>query len=328
MDAELRFRAMGCDVHVLIGGGRPDLLETTRELIGDLERRWSRFRDDSEISLLNRRAGRPVRVSRQTVELVGHALEGARVTAGRYDPTVLGAVLRAGYDRSFELLGAVPGRFRDAGGLAGPGVSGSPAHPAGSALDLGWERIVVDPVLSTVMLPRGVGFDPGGIGKGYASDLVVAELLAQGAAGACVNLGGDLRVEGEAPGGGSWAVAVEHPLTRRPAATLRLRAGAVATSSRTRRAWGPDGDRSHHLIDPATGRSASSGLASATVVAARAWQAEVLAKAAFVAGRREGLAILEANGTEGLLIDDAGVVHPSAALWRFTSPAPVAEESA
>jgi thiamine biosynthesis lipoprotein len=313
VDGELRFRAMGCDVHVLFAGGRPDLLDSSRGLIDDLERRWSRFRADSEISLLNQHAGRPVRVSRQTVELVRHALEGARVTAGRYDPTVLGAVIRAGYDRSFELLGAGP--------------AGS-THSAGSTLDLGWERVVVDQVLSTVTLPRGVGFDPGGIGKGYAADLVVAELLVEGAAGACVNVGGDLRVEGEAPGGGSWAVAVEHPLTGRPAAMLGLRAGAVATSSRTRRAWGPQGDRGHHLIDPATGRSASSGLASATVIAAEAWQAEVLAKAAFVAGHRKGLAILEANGTEGLLIDDAGAVHPSAALWRFTSPALVGEGSA
>ncbi len=336
MDAELRFRAMGCEVHVLIAGGRPELLETSRELLDDLERRWSRFRDDSEVSLLNRRAGRPVRVSRQTVRLVARALEGARVTGGRYDPTVLGAVVRAGYDRSFELL--------DGGGAGGPGWShpagsaldlddaaaggvGS-SHPAGSALDLGWERIVVDPVLSTVTLPRGVGFDPGGIGKGLAADLVVAELLAEGAAGACVNVGGDLRVEGEASGGGSWGVAVEHPLTGGTAAILGLRSGAVATSSRTRRTWGRPGGRVHHLIDPATGRSAASGLASVTVVAAQAWQAEVLAKAAFVAGRREGLAILEASGTEGLLVDDAGAVHASAGLWRFSSPAPVREGSA
>jgi FAD:protein FMN transferase len=316
VDAELRFRAMGCEIHVLIAGGRPELLETSRELLDDLERRWSRFRDDSEVSLLNRRAGRPVRVSRQTVRLVAHALEGARVTGGRYDPTVLGAVVRAGYDRSFELL--------EGGGVGGAGWS----HPAGSALDLGWERIVVDPVLSTVTLPRGVGFDPGGIGKGFAADLVVAELLAEGAAGACVNVGGDLRVEGEAPGGGSWGVAVEHPLTGRPTAMLGLRSGAVATSSRTRRTWARPGGRVHHLIDPATGRSAVSGLASATVVADQAWQAEVLAKAVFVAGRREGLAILEATSTEGLLVDDAGAVHASAGLWRFSSPAPVREGSA
>jgi FAD:protein FMN transferase len=309
VDAELRFRAMGCDVHVLIAGGRPELLETSRKLIGDLERRWSRFRDDSEVSLLNRLAGRPVRVSRPTVRLVARALEGARVTAGRYDPTVLGAVVRAGYDRSFELLDG-----RDAGGAGW-------SHPAGSALDLGWERIVVDPLLSTVTLPRGVGFDPGGIGKGCAADLMVAELLAEGAAGACVNVGGDLRVEGEAPGGGSWGVAVEHPLTGLPAAMLGLSSGAVATSSRTRRTWGRPEGRVHHLIDPATGRSATSGLASATVMAAQAWQAEVLSKAAFVAGRREGLAILEASGTEGLLVDDAGAVHPSKGLWRFSSPA-------
>ena len=60
-------------------------------------------------------------------------------------------------------------------------------------------------------LPAGSGFDPGGIGKGLAADIVSAELLAAGARGACVNLGGDLRVTGEAPGGGTWTVAVEHP---------------------------------------------------------------------------------------------------------------------
>ena len=94
----------------------------------------------------------------------------------------------------------------------------------------------------------------------------------------------------------------------------------MATSTRARRSWGPPGKRRHHLIDPATGRPADSGVLSATVIAAEAWQAEVLAKAAFVAGVSEGLFLMAAGGIDGLLIDDLGIVFPSAGLDRFLRP--------
>ena len=227
------------------------------------------------------------------------AVEGAHITEGRFDPTLLGAVLRAGYDRSFDQLSGDSPRGR-------------------SSLSDGYERILVDARSSSVTLPRGVGFDPGGIGKGLAADLLVQELQAQGAAGACANVGGDLRVEGDGPQGESWIVAIEHPMGAKPAATISLRGGAVATTSRMRRAWGPESDRRHHLIDPSTGQPAVSGLASATVVAAEAWHAEVVAKAAFLAGVSEGLFVLASTGTDGLLVDDHGTVYPSFGFDLFT----------
>ena len=291
-------------VHLVMVGGSLSLLETARERVEDLERKWSRFRPTSEISLMNQMAGRPVRVSPETVTLVRLAIEGARLTGGRFDPTVLGAVLRAGYDRSFELLA----------GDAGDGSEGWPAES-------GYDEILVDQPSRTVMLPAHVGFDPGGIGKGYAADLVVAELLAQGASGVCANVGGDLRVAGEAPRRG-WTIAIEHPYRCGPVAVVALEAGAVATSTRTKRVWGPAGDRRHHLIDPATGAPAATGLASATILAAEAWQAEVVAKGAFLAGLSEGLFLVAATGTEGLLIDDKGSVYPSYGFDRFTGRAP------
>jgi FAD:protein FMN transferase len=294
--AGLRFRAMGSDVHVLVNGPA-GLLQVARDRVEELERRWSRFRAHSEISRLNALAGSPMVVSAETLGLVGRALEGARVTGGRFDPTVLGDVLRAGYDRTFEELDA---------GAAG-----------GSPLGRGWTRVVVDAARSSVTLPAGVGLDPGGIGKGYAADLVVEELRAAGAAGVCVNLGGDLRAEGRAPGRGSWVVGIEHPLRPGPAATVTLAGGAVATSSRIRRAWGPDGDRRHHLIDPATGAPADTALAAVTVLAARGWQAEVLAKAAFLGGLDRGRALLTVAGADGLLVDDHGGLHPSGGFGRF-----------
>src|SRR6266498_1032613 len=91
--SELCFRAMGCDVHVLVVGGRPGLLQVARERIEELEQRWSRFRATSEISRLNALAGSTVRLSPITLGLVQRALQGARVAGGRYDPTVLGDVL-------------------------------------------------------------------------------------------------------------------------------------------------------------------------------------------------------------------------------------------
>src|SRR2546428_658254 len=89
--------------------------------------------------------------------------------------------------------------------------------------------IVLGPVIraGAVRLPVGTGFDPGGIGKGLAADSVVDELRADGAAGVCVNIGGDVRVEGDSPSGEAWTVAVEHP--DRPGAIARvgIRRGAV-----------------------------------------------------------------------------------------------------
>jgi FAD:protein FMN transferase len=303
MEAEARFPAMGTDVHVIVVDGPPRLLDDARDRIDDLERRWSRFLRTSEVSLLTTMAGRWMPVSADTLALVELAVEGARLTEGRFDPTVLGAVIRAGYDRTFAELG--------------------PASSDGrSGLVSGWRRIEVDPIGMRVCLPDGVGFDPGGIGKGLAADLVCERLLAEGASGVCVNVGGDLRVEGRPPHGESWAIDLEHPLRHLASTILGLRAGAVATTTRLLRTWGDPDEGRHHLIDPASGRSARSGLASATVIAARGWQAEVLAKAAFVAGLAEGLVVLARWGVDGVLVDDGGTAYPTAGLDGFTRHAP------
>src|SRR5205814_664943 len=105
-----------------------------------------------------------------------------------------------------------------------------------------------------------------------AADLVVGGLVARGATGACVNLGGDVRVRGDAPGGGPWHIAVEDPSDGTSLCDLCLSDGAVATSARTRRRWiGEDGEERHHLIDPGTGRSATTDALAVSVVAAHGW---------------------------------------------------------
>ena len=114
---------------------------------------------------------------------------------------------------------------------------------------------------------------------------------------------------------------VEHPIRSRFAALLSLDRGAVATSTRTHRAWGTPDDPRHHLIDPATGRPAATPVVAATAVAGEGWQAEVLSKAAFLAGPVEGLALLESAGAEGLVVDQDGAVFESTGLHAFAGTA-------
>ena len=135
--------------------------------------------------------------------------------------------------------------------------------------------------------PAGVALDPGGIGKGLAADLVVAQLLAAGRGGALVDVGGDLACAGTAPLPGGWPVTVEHPddVRRRPRARSRSSAGGVATSSTRSRRWVHDGAVRHHVIDPASGAMSDTDLAAVTVIARSGWLAEAHATAAILAGR-------------------------------------------
>lgn len=290
---ESTFSAMGTEVQLVsVGAEDPALLEEASSLIASLEAQWSRFRADSELSRLNAAAGQPVSVDADTFALVEAAVEAWRLTGGRFDPTVLGALAAAGYDRSFELV------ERDSPGVAGrsPGVPGC----AGIALQ---------PHTGLVLLPPGVGLDLGGIAKGHTADRAVATLLAAGAAGALANLGGDVRVAGVGPGGAAWTVAIDDPnAPGRDLGVLTLADGAVATSSRTRHCWKRGGRRFHHLIDPATGSPADRGVDAAVVVAGHALWAEVLAKAALIAGPDEGAALIGRFGATGVLILDSGEI--------------------
>ncbi len=309
MAAEIRFPVMGSTAHVIVVGGHPALAARARHRLDALERVWSRFIPDSEVSRLNIAAGRAVTVSPDTRLLVRRALEGHRFTAGRFDPTVLPAVIAAGYDRTFDSVAG--------DSVAGNSITGGPATTA--ALVLGPEGIEVDDAAGTVRLPFGVAFDPGGIGKGLAADLVASELIELGADGACVNVGGDLRVIGEAPDGDVWRVEVDDPRGGPPVGIVALANGAVATSSRARRHWtSADGTEHHHLIEPVTGTSASTSVLAATVIASEGWRAEVLAKVAFLDGlstsASKGPRWLDRLGVAALVVHDGGVVTNE--RWR------------
>lgn len=308
---EVRFRAMGTDVHLMAVGGPTGALADARALVHQLDRRWTRFRDDSELARLNRAAGRPVLLPADTYDLVATAVAAWAETGGRFDPTVGPALAANGYDRPFADL-VPPGPDHRSRSTVTP----RPAGPTPGCADIG-----LDDALGAVTLPAGTALDLGGIGKGRAADLVVTALLAAGADGALANLGGDVRVAGAAPLGDAWGVTVLTPGERgpEPVALASLASGAVATTSASVRRWATGAGSAHHLIDPRTGQPADRSLRSVTVLAADATRAEVLTKVAWLAGPDEGAALVEATGAAALFVHDDGATTTAGPAGRFLS---------
>ena len=238
-------------------------------------------------------------VAPDTLALVGAMKEAWRVTGGRYDPTLLGAIVAAGYAASIDGSGRTSRLTR-------------PSRRGATIAD-----VTVDPSTHVVVVPAGIGIDPGGIGKGLAADLVVTELLEAGTAGALVNVGGDLAAAGKPPTASGWPIAVQDPLD--PPHRLRtfaLEAGGVATSSTLSRTWHQNGHRRHHAIDPLTQTPATTDLAAVTAIARAGWEAEAHATAALLCGSERVLDYLDRTRPRGRRddprrgdADDPGLQH-------------------
>ena len=289
---EHHFRAMNTGVGVWVWSADLEHTPTIQPALGwaeaffgRAEAELSRFRGHSALSRLNRAAGRgPHVVSSMLWAVLLAAFDAAHESGGIYDPTVLHSLERAGYDRSFEAIEPI----------AREAVSPTPTLPFGS-----WRRVRLDGLTRSVDVPQDLALDLGGIAKGWTVDHVALALAPLGPV--LVDAGGDLRVVGMVDGE-AWPVGVQDSfMPERDRALVRLRGGALATSSIGGRRW-RRGDRTlHHLIDPRTGTSADSDLHAVTVHAPDAMTADVAAKVALVLGSTAGTAYLLKRGVSALL---------------------------
>jgi FAD:protein FMN transferase len=276
-----------------------------------LERCWSRFIPTSDISRMNHLGccgGGRLEVDDSTLSLLTVMVEGYERTAGRYDPTVLRAVIAEGYPAP-NLDSNEPAAVAD--------MTAASAHV--SLYDL-----VIDPPSNTVEVPAGLVLDPGGIGKGFAADLAVARLMASGVAGALVEIGGDLAMAGKPIDDAGWLVNVEQvDPTAGILCSLAISGGGVATSSTRSRRWVLDGVERHHQIDPRTEHCSTTDLDAVTVIAPTGWLAEVHATAALSAGSAGVLSYLDGNGLSGVGIlggSSSGAVLMTADLAALKLP--------
>ena len=293
------FKVMGCRSFVVVHGGDEAMLDMAQARLRQLESWWSRFLDDSDVTLANRSVGLPVVVHEDTLAVVSRAVLAWRQTDGRFDITVLPALLQHGYTHSTTTHAAAPS---------------IPGSRVGFSAMIAW-----DYAASTLTVPANTAIDLGGIGKGMAADIVAEELIEAGATGVVVNVGGDLVVLGTPDDDESWYMGIEDP--RHPpdhVAVLRMKCGAMASSGTTIRNWRrPDGTTAHHLIDPCSLDPTTSGLINATVLAADAATAEVFATSAMMLAGPAAIAMLERVGLAGLAVDSGGVVYTTSTLKEF-----------
>ena len=281
------FRSMGCAI--VLGGATPSEARAVEKLFAERDRVFSRFRPGSELNAVNA-AAEAVLVSELFAATLEIALEAAAATGGLVDPTLGAAIVAAGYDRDFAQLEDGPTKNSRA----------TKCHLA--AAPGGWRSVRLAGRL--LARPAGVQLDLNGVVKSLAVDDAVRLLSGPG----FVSAGGDLAANGPVdvalPGGDA----------------VRLVEGGIATSGSVARRWMHAGVQRHHLIDPATGTSASSPWTQVTVVGASCVAADVCAKAAFLLGC-DGPAWLDAHDLPGRFLAGERVVTNRAwdgALTRET----------
>jgi FAD:protein FMN transferase len=284
-EARLTFPCFGGEVTVLASGGD---LDAVRGKLEQWHRALTRFDPASELCRLNANPAEHVHVSPIMACFVHAAIEAAQRTEALVDPTLVPEIESLGYGRDFT---SAPLELE-----MGTASTTRPARPHPARR---WRGLKLDPMTRTVTRPPGLQLDSGGIAKGLFADMA-ARLLRE-AGSFAVDCCGDVRIGGRR--GLDRPVLVADPFGRGTLHEFALASGGVATSGIGRRSWtSPDGLRAHHLLDPATGRPAYTGIVQATALAPTAADAEVRAKAALLSGPDAGLEWLRYGGV--LVFDD------------------------
>jgi len=289
------FRAMNSTIILAAEGGMTvDGFAATEVYIQAAEQRFSRFRDDSELSQLNRSAGEWFLASADMQEILKIALECYRATDGLFNPFILNNLQRVGYTQSMD-------EIRKDGAVS----PGSEVRLQVAPFDL--IQIEDD---GRVLMPHAVQLDLGGIAKGWIAERA-ARVLAGYSPVCGVNAGGDMFLIGQPQGKSGWEIGLEDP--RNPAKDLFplwVNEGAVATSSVAKRVWQQGDKARHHLINPQTGEPAQTPWLSVTFFSSHAAEAEAFAKAILIGGMEYARRLVEKDPQVNFL-----AVNPEGGVW-------------
>ncbi len=255
-----------------------------REEVFRMETAASRFRTDSEISIVNASPGEWVPVTWYFADILEAALAAARWTDGLVDPGLGRAVDAAGYRH-----------------WRGDGVP----TPSLSATDSSWRDIEIRPAGShaLVRIPPGLSLDVGAVAKGWLADRVAERAVRELGGDALANMGGDLRaIAATEP----WTVIADPERPDRVESELVVWDAGLATSGTGRRSWrNPDGSVGHHIIDSRTGQPAVTPWHVCSVLAASAAAANSGSTAGIILGA-EGPAWLAERALDGWFLGDDG----------------------
>ena len=285
-----RWQALGTSVELVLScaGPRPEAgsrwaRAIVEQQLDEVDRACSRFREDSELTRVNERAGRATHVGPLLIEAIEVALRAAELTDGDVDPTIGAALVLSGYDRDWRLLASMPAGAWD------HGLSERAPHirpQLRASVHAGWETVELDVERATLRIPAGMKLDLGASAKAWAADRAAKAIYETTGQGVLLSLGGDISTAGPAPAGG-WRIHVTDDHRDTPGApgqTISIAGGGLATSSTTVRRWRHEGRAMHHIIDPLSGAPAREVWRTVSVAAIDCTDANIAATAAIVRG--------------------------------------------
>jgi len=293
---ELSGEAFGATWQVRLFGAADSARALGPELQGILDAidaQMSTWRSDSELSRFNALRGSAwFPVDRDLVRVLREALAVHRRSAGAFDPTVAPLVALWGFGPGPPRV-APPGDAELAEALARVGLG---------------DLVLRDDPPALRKTRRDLALDLSGVAAGFAVDALARRLAERGVRRFLIDVGGELRAQGEGPGGGPWRVGIERPEPgeSRIAWQLGLADAALATSGDYRRYLEWEGRRLPHVIDPRTGRPVGHGTVSVSVLAAEAARADAWATALLVLGAEQGAAVAEREGLAVLFVRERG----------------------
>ena len=278
--------AMDTVMTMRLYGGDEELMKSLESRIKELEGLFSVTDEDSEIYELNHTGS--AELSDDTMDLVARGLELCRTTGGALDLTVY-PIVRA--------WGFTTGEYR------------VPDEDELRELLQTCDHEKINISGGTVSIDEGMELDLGAVAKGYTADVLTEMVKEAGVKSALLDLGGNISLIGEKPGGGSWGVGVRDPFSEENIGVLRLSDCMAVTAGSYERNFEQNGRVYHHIIDPDTGMPADSGLASVTIIGEEGTLCDGLSTALFVMGLEDGLDLWRRmDDFEAVFVTDEGEI--------------------
>jgi thiamine biosynthesis lipoprotein len=252
-----------------------EALQICKTVTDRLNSELSIFDQDSNISLLNNAEGKWIKIDGDTKKLLTLSVKYSKISNGAFDPTVSDLVKLWGFNTKKHIT----------------------TIPTQSTINnaikyTGYQTIIISNNTARLKFPE-TNVDFGGIAKGYAVDVCYDALKKKNFRNYIVNIGGNLRVSGNATPDRNWTIGVRNPFNKNEIiGKLNLQSGmAIATSGNYERFEYIDGKQYAHIIDPRTGKPVT-GMAGTTVLSSTAVETDAMSTALYVLGPDTGLSAL------------------------------------
>ncbi|MBI9100152.1 MAG: FAD:protein FMN transferase [Spirochaetaceae bacterium] len=303
--SENRFLMGTVCILTLYNGESREIFEGAFEIIEKEDLLMSLQKGNSELSMINRKAGiEAVTVSEDTYQVVETSIYYSRMTDGAFDPTIAPLVELWGIGADFS--GRVP--------------SLESINSMKALTD--YRKVEFSGTNTLYLLEKGMKIDLGGIAKGYIADKVKEYLLIQGVERAIINLGGNIIVMGSKPDLQPWKIGIQDPFDTRGnhIGIAEVQDKTIVTSGIYERFFYEDGKRYHHILDPVTGYPVENDLASVTIISDKSIDADALSTSLFVLGVEKGLNLINMmDDSEAVFVTkDKKVLYSSGADEVFS----------